>query len=43
MILGCDAHAPDHLLKLETEEKLRFLAADLGLNLLETVPLRNIK
>lgn len=43
VILGCDAHAPDHLLKQETEEKLCAMAADLGLNLLETLPLRNIK
>ena len=43
VILGCDAHAPDHLLKLETEDWLRTMAADLGMHLLETVPLRNIK
>ena len=43
VILGCDAHAPEHLLKTETEQQLTDLAHHLGLNLLEKVPLRNIK
>ena len=43
VILGCDAHAPEHLLKQDTEENLRIMANDLGLHLLETVALRLIR
>lgn len=42
VILGCDAHAPEHLMKLETEQKLVEMARNLGLNLLETVELRKL-
>jgi len=43
VILGCDAHAPDHLLKLDTEKQLLDMVQHYGLNLLETVPLRKIR
>lgn len=40
VILGMDAHAPLHVLKTELEEKAMEMVHRLGLNLLETVPLR---
>lgn len=40
VILGCDAHAPDHLHKLETEQKLLEMAGRLGLDLVEKAELR---
>lgn len=40
VILGCDAHAPEHLLKMEAEQQLTELARRLHLNLLETVSLK---
>lgn len=43
VILGCDAHAPEHLLKVNTEKKMLEMVEFLGLNLVEKVPLRNIK
>ena len=43
VILGCDAHAPEHILKESTERKLLQMVDLLGLHLLETVPLRGIK
>ena len=43
VILGCDAHAPEHLLKEDTERQLLAMIRSYGLNLLETVPLRKIK
>lgn len=43
VVIGCDAHAPEHLLKEETEQKLRERIRSLGLNLLEKVPLRTVK
>ena len=43
VVLGCDAHAPDHLLKLQTEAELTEMIRQYGLHLLEKVPLRNIK
>lgn len=43
VILGCDAHAPDHLKKMDTEEKLLKMVDSLGLHLLERVQLRQIK
>lgn len=42
VVIGCDAHAPDHLLKTETEEKALDMARHFGLKVLETVPLRHI-
>jgi len=42
VVIGCDAHAPDHLKKQETEQKLLKMIRALGLPLLEKVPLRNI-
>ena len=42
VILGCDAHAPEHMLKIETEQQLTALAQGLGLNLLEKVTLQTI-
>lgn len=43
VILGCDAHAPDHLQKEDTEKKLLVMIRDHGLPLLERVELRKIK
>ena len=43
VILGCDAHAPDHLQKEDTEKKLLGMIRDHGLPLLERVELRKIK
>jgi len=43
VILGCDAHAPEHLQKLETERTLLDTVAALGLPLLERTELRKIK
>lgn len=42
VVLGCDTHAAEHLLETETEDKALQLVSELGLNLLETVPLRPI-
>ena len=42
VILGMDAHAPQHVLKTELEEKAMEMVHRLGLNLLETVPLRSL-
>ena len=42
VILGMDAHAPQHVLKTELEEKAMEIVHRLGLNLLETVPLRSL-
>ena len=43
VILGCDAHAPDHLRKLDTEKQLLEMVRALGLHLLERTPLRKIQ
>lgn len=43
VVIGCDAHAPEHLKKEETERQLLSMISDLGLNLLEQVSLRKIK
>lgn len=43
VILGCDAHAPEHLMKRETEQQLLEMIHAYGLPLLETVPLRPIQ
>jgi histidinol-phosphatase (PHP family) len=42
VILGCDAHAPEHLLREDTERQLLAMIRSYGLNLLEKAPLRNI-
>lgn len=42
VVIGCDAHAPDHLRKPDTEKKALALADRFGLQVLETVPLRRI-
>lgn len=42
-ILGCDAHAPEHLLKVDTEQELQNLAGNYCITLLETVTLQKIK
>ena len=41
-ILGLDAHAPDHIMNLEMEQRALEMAQRLGLELLETVQLRSI-
>ena len=41
-VLGCDAHRPEDLLNHESEQKARRMAAELGLPILETLPLRSI-
>lgn len=43
MVFGCDAHQPEALSELETEEKALALVREYGLNVLETVPLRPIR
>lgn len=42
VIIGCDAHAPEHLQRRDAEEKALALVHQYNLNLLETVPLRKI-
>ena len=42
VILGCDAHAPEHLKKLETETRLLEMIGKLDLQLLEKVELKHI-
>lgn len=42
VVIGCDAHAPDHLLKTQTEEQIRDMIRYYGLELLEKVPLHKI-
>lgn len=43
VIIGCDAHAPEHLLREDTEKKLLAMVRHYGLPLLEKIPLRSIK
>jgi histidinol-phosphatase (PHP family) len=43
VVIGCDAHAPEHLLREDTEKKLLAMIRHYGLPLLEKVPLRSIK
>ena len=43
VILGCDAHAPEHLLREDNERQLLAMIRSYGLNLLEKATLRNIK
>ena len=40
VVLGCDAHAPEHLKKMEAKLQLTELARKLNLNLLESVTLK---
>ncbi|MCR5663534.1 MAG: histidinol-phosphatase [Oscillospiraceae bacterium] len=42
VILGCDAHTPSDLLAAGAEARALRLAADFGLSLLETLPLRRL-
>ncbi len=42
VVIGCDAHRPEHLLDRESEEKALALAERLGLRLTERVRLREI-
>ena len=43
VVIGCDAHAPEHLLREDAEKKLLAMIRHYGLQLLEKVPLRSIK
>lgn len=43
VILGCDAHAPEHLMKTETEQNLLNMVKTYGLPLLERTTLQKIK
>ena len=43
VILGCDAHDPDSLLDTAMEARALAMAAEYGLTVLDTVPLRNIQ
>lgn len=42
VVIGCDAHAPEHLNKPDAEAKALDIVKRYGLTLLETVPLRKI-
>ena len=42
VVIGCDAHRPEHLLDRESEEKAFALAERLGLRLTDRVLLREI-
>lgn len=42
VVLGCDAHAPEHLQRTDAEEKALEIVNRFGLDLLETVVLRKI-
>ena len=42
IIVGCDAHHPDALLDLESQEKTRAFAEQFGCSVIETVPFRKI-
>ena len=41
-VLGMDAHAPDHVLDVEPEQKALEMVKRLGLELLDTVPLKSL-
>jgi histidinol-phosphatase (PHP family) len=41
-VIGCDAHAPDHLKRTDAEKKAMDIVRSFDLTLLETVPLRKI-
>ena len=43
VVIGCDAHMPEHTVQPQVEAKALELVHKLGLNLLETVPLQNIR
>lgn len=42
VVIGCDAHAPDHLRRTDAEQKAMEIVNSYGLVLLETVPLQKI-
>ena len=42
VVIGCDAHAPEHLKRTDAEEKAREIVSRFGLPMLETVPLVKI-
>lgn len=42
VVIGCDAHAPEHLNKPDAEAKAMDIVNRYGLSLLETVPLRKL-
>ena len=42
VVIGCDAHAPDHLRRTDAEQKAMEIVHSYSLSLLETVPLRKI-
>ena len=42
VVIGCDAHAPDHLKRVDAEEKALEIVSRFGLPLQETVPLQKI-
>ena len=42
VVIGCDAHAPDHLNKPDAEKKAMDIVQRYDLTLLETVPLQKI-
>lgn len=42
VVLGCDAHAPEHLLKEDTEQQLLDMVRSYGLHLLHRIPLMHI-
>jgi len=41
VVVGCDAHGPQHLRKLAEEEKVKTMAKRLGIEVVDTVPLRS--
>lgn len=43
IVFGCDAHEPESLSELETEQKALALTKEYGLTVLKTVPLRPIR
>ena len=42
VVIGCDAHAPEHLKQADAEEKAMEIVRRLDLSLLETVPLQKL-
>ena len=42
VVIGCDAHDPDHLKRSDAEQKALDIVRSFGLTLLETVPLQKI-
>ena len=43
VVIGCDAHGPEQLRNVETEQELREMIQQYGLHLMDTIPLRFIK